>query len=142
MDPDPYFQPVDIYIEGLIPDPDEQDPNLHDENDAEDEIKQEQVNINNPTENIIENDEPIIQQPPILGEIPDEPNDNVRRTTRTPVPRTPYEPPMTGKKYADTTATTLNKNIHPETHMQLNLDPSWDHVVHYAMTQLSMKAGF
>ena len=39
MDQDPYFQPVDIDIEGVIPDPDEQDPNLHDENNAEDEIK-------------------------------------------------------------------------------------------------------
>ena len=49
MDPDPYFQLVDINIEGVIPDPDEQDPNLHDENDAEDEIKREQVNLDNPT---------------------------------------------------------------------------------------------
>ena len=127
----------------MIPDPDEQDTNLHDENDAEDEIKQEQVNIENPTKNItkIENDEPIIQQPPILGDIPDKPNDNVRRMTCTPVPRTPYEPSMTGKKYAETTAATLNQTIHPDTHMQLNLGPSWDHVVHYAMMQLSMKAG-
>ena len=107
MDPDPYFQPVDINIEGVIPDPDEQDPNLHDENDAEDEIKQEQVNLDDPAENIteIENDEPIIQQPPILGDIPDKQNDNVRRTNCTPVPRTPYEPSMTGKKHAETTAT-------------------------------------
>ena len=134
---------MDIDIEGVIPDPNEQDPNPHDQNDAEDEIKQEQVNIDNPTENIteIENDEPIIQQPPILGDIPDEPNDNVRRRTRTPVPRTPYEPSITGKKYAETTATTLNQTIHPDTHMQLNLGPSRDHVVHYAMAQLSMKAG-
>ena len=112
-------------------------------NDAEDEIKQEQVNLDDPTKNIIEieNDEPIIQQPPILGDIPDEPNDNVRRTTRTPVPRKYYELSMTGKKYAETTATTLNQTIHPDTHMQLNLGPSWDHVVYYAMTQLSMKAG-
>ena len=36
MDPDPYFQPVDVDIEGVILDPDEQDPNLQDENDAED----------------------------------------------------------------------------------------------------------
>ena len=66
MDPDQYFQPVDIDIEGVIPDPDEQDPNLHDENDTEYEIKQEQVNIDDPTKNIIEieNNEPIIQQPP------------------------------------------------------------------------------
>ena len=48
---------------------------------------------------------------------------------------------MTGKKYAETTAATLNQMIHPDTHMQMNLGPSWDHVVHYAMTQLSMKAG-
>ena len=48
---------------------------------------------------------------------------------------------MNGKKYAETTATTLNQTIHPGTNMKLNLGPSWDHVVHYAMTQLSMKAG-
>ena len=60
MDPDPYFQPVDMYIEGVIPDPDEPDLNLQDENDAEDEVKKEQVNLDDPTENIIENDEPII----------------------------------------------------------------------------------
>ena len=83
MDPDPYFQPVDIDIEGVIPDPDEQDPNLQDENDAEDEIKQEQVNLNDPTENIIEHDEAIIHQPPILGDIPDKPNENIRRSTHT-----------------------------------------------------------
>ena len=125
----------------MILDTDEQDPNLQDENDAEDEVNQEQVNLDDPTENIIENDEPIINQPPILGDIPDAPNENVRRSTRTPVPRTPYEPSMTGKKYAETTATTLNQTIHTENHMQLNLGPYWDHVVHYATTQLSMKEG-
>ena len=36
MDPDLYFQPVDIDIEGVIPDPDKRYPNLHDENGAED----------------------------------------------------------------------------------------------------------
>ena len=63
MDTDPYFQPVDIDIEGVIPDPDEQDPNLQDEDDAEDKVEQEQVNLDDPTENIIEieNNEPIIQ---------------------------------------------------------------------------------
>ena len=30
MDPDPYFQSVDIDIEGVIQDPDELDPNLQD----------------------------------------------------------------------------------------------------------------
>ena len=139
---------MDIDIEGVIPDPDEQDPNLQDENyndehhdDAEDEINQEQVNLDNPTETIIENDEPIINQPPILGDIPDAPNENVRRSTRTPFPSTPYEPSMNGNNYAETTATTLNQTIHPDTHMQLNLGPYWDHVVHYTMTQISMKAG-
>ena len=141
IDPDPYFQPVDIDIKGVIPDTDEQDLNLQDENDAEDEINQEQVNLDDPTETIIENDEPITHQPPILGDIPDKQNENVRRPTRTPVPRTPYEPFMNGKKYAETIATALNQTIHTETHMQLNLVPSWDHVVHYAMTQLYMNAG-
>ena len=76
-----------------------------------------------------------------MGDIPDEPNDNIRVMTRTPAPRTPYEPSMPVNKYAETTETTLNQTIHPDTHMQLNLGPSWDHVVHYAMTQLSIKAG-
>ena len=62
MDTDPYFQPVDVDIEGFIQDPDEQDPNLQDENDddkhhndAEDDVKHEQVNLNNSTKTIIEN---------------------------------------------------------------------------------------
>ena len=63
---------MDIDIEGVIPDPDEQDLNLQDANDSEDEIKQEQFNLDDPAETIIENDEPIIHQPPILGDIPDE----------------------------------------------------------------------
>ena len=49
---------------------------------------------------------------------------------------------MMGNKYSETTATTLNQTTtHLDTHMKLNLGPSWDHVVHYAMTQLSRKAG-
>ena len=72
VDPDPYFQPVDVDIEGVIPDPDEQDPNLQDKNDddehhdgAEDDVKHKQVNLGDPTETIIQNNEPIINQPPI-----------------------------------------------------------------------------
>ena len=63
MDPDPYFQPVDIDIEGVIPDPYEQDPNLQDENnddehhgETEDEVNHEQSNLDDPTAAIIEND--------------------------------------------------------------------------------------
>ena len=48
---------------------------------------------------------------------------------------------MTGETNAETTATVLNQTINPDTHMQLNLGPSWYHVVHYEMRQLSMKAG-
>ena len=140
---------MDIDIEGVIQDPYEQDPNIQDENNddehhdnTEDEVKHEQSNLDNQTEDIVENDELIINQQPILGDIPDEQNENVRRSTRTPVPRITYEPSMNGKKYAETTETTLNKTtIHPDTHMQPILGPSWDHVVHYAMIQLSTKAG-
>ena len=60
MDPDPYFQSVDVDIEGLIQDLDEQDPNLQDKNDgnyhhndAEYEVTDdEQINLDNPTEAI------------------------------------------------------------------------------------------
>ena len=79
IDPDPYFQLVDIDIEGVSPDKDEQDPNIQDKNDDDEhhedtkvEVKHEKVNLDDPTEARIENDEPIINQPPILGEIPDE----------------------------------------------------------------------
>ena len=55
---------------------------------------------------------------------------------------TRFEPSFTGKKYAETTATTIDQTtIHPDTHMSLNEVQAWDHVVHYTMTQLSMKAG-
>ena len=55
---------------------------------------------------------------------------------------TRFEPSFTGKKYAETTATTIDqKTIHPYTHMSLNEGPAWDHMVHYTMTQLSIKAG-
>ena len=76
MDPDPYFQPVDIYIEGVIQDPDEQEPNPQDEinddddDDAEDEVTEKQINLDDPTEAMVENDETIINQKPILGDIP------------------------------------------------------------------------
>ena len=61
---------------------------------------------------------------------------------RIPVPMTIFEPSFTGNKYAETTATTIDQTtIHPDTHMSLNEGPSWDHVVHYTMTQLSMKSG-
>ena len=76
MYPDLYFHPVDIDIEWLIQDTYELDPNLKDENNDdehdnnnEDEVKQEQVNLDDQTGTIFENDEPIINQPPILGDI-------------------------------------------------------------------------
>ena len=84
MDTYPYFQPEDVYIEGVIQYPYEQDPNLQDENDDDehhdnigDEVKHEQINIDDPTEAIqpqvqVENDEPIFNQQPILEDIPNE----------------------------------------------------------------------
>ena len=44
-----------------------------------------------------------------------------RRSGRIPVPMTRFEPSFTGKKYAETTATTIDQTtIHPDTHMSLN----------------------
>ena len=71
--------------------------------------------------------------------VPEEPK---RRSGRITAPVTRFESSFTGKKYAETTATIIHKStIHPDTHMSLNEGQSWDHVVHYTMTQLSMKAG-
>ena len=50
-----------------------------------------------------------------------------------------------GKKY-DTAATLISREhmfetVHPDTHMRLSQGIDYDHVVFYAMTQLSMKVG-
>ena len=72
-------------------------------------------------------------------ETTDEPK---RRSGRIPAPVTRFELSFKGKKYAETTATTIDqKTIHPDTHMSLNEGQAWDHVVQYTTTQLSMKAG-
>ena len=74
-----------------------------------------------------------------LQVVPEEPK---HRSGRITAPVTRFEPSFTGKKYAETTATTIHKStIHPDTHMSLNKGQSCYHVVHYTMTQLSMKAG-
>ena len=74
--------------------------------------------------------------------VPDTPEKPKCRSGRTPAPVTRFEPSFSGKKYAETTATTIHRStIHPDTHMGLNEGQAWDHVVHYKMTQLSMKAG-
>ena len=61
----------------MVQDPDEQEPNPQDENndddddnDAEDEVTEKQINLDDPTEAMVENDETIINQKPILGDIP------------------------------------------------------------------------
>ena len=65
-----------------------------------------------------------------------------RRSGRIPVPVTRFEPSFTGKKYAETTETTIDQTtIHPDTHMSLNEGQAWYHVVHYTMNQLSIQAG-
>ena len=74
--------------------------------------------------------------------VPETTEEPKRRSGRIPAPVTRFEPSFTGKKYADTTATTTHKTtIHPDTRMSLNEGQAWDHVLHYTMTQLSMKAG-
>ena len=74
--------------------------------------------------------------------IPETTDEPQRRSGRIPAPVTIFEQSFTGNKYAETTATTIDQTtIHPDTHMSLNEGQAWDHVVHYTMTQLLMKAG-
>ena len=74
--------------------------------------------------------------------VPEAPEEPKRCSELITAPVTRFEPSFTGKKYAEKTATTIHKpTIHPDTHMSLNGGQAWDHVVHYTMTQLSMKAG-
>ena len=74
--------------------------------------------------------------------IPETTDKPKRCSGRIPVPVTIFEPSFTGKKYVDTTATTIDQTIiRPDTHMSLNEGQAWYRVVHYTMTQLSIKAG-
>ena len=53
-----------------------------------------------------------------VPETPEEPRQCSGRIT---APVTRFEPSFTGKKYAETTATTIHKStIHPDTHMSMN----------------------
>ena len=56
-------------------------------------------------------------------------------------------PSFSGNKY-ETNVTTFSSGVnfafpyvHPYTHMRSNQGPDWDHVIHYSMTQISMKYG-
>ena len=74
--------------------------------------------------------------------VPETPEELKRRSGRITAPVTRFKTSFTGKKYTETTVTTIHKStIHADTHMSLNKGQAWDHVVHYTMTQLSMKAG-
>ena len=153
IDPDPYFEPIDRDIEGVIDDkPIEENANDDNEDVNIDPVDQdEEVNEANEAEN--ENELPTLADEADIRELPYELSAQaVPETTeetiqkrcsgRIPVPMTIFEPSFTGKKYAETTATTIDQTtIHPDTHMSLNEGPSWDHVVHYITIQLSTKAG-
>ena len=108
-----------------------------------------EVNEANEVEN--ENQVPTLANEAEIEELPDalaaqagpETTDEPKRHSgQIPAPVTRFKPSFTGKKYAETTETTIDQTkIHPDTHMSLNEGQAWDHVVHYTMTQLSMKAG-
>ena len=156
-DPDPYFQPLDHEIEGVADDvpvdenfiDDHEDTNDNPADQGEEDQGEEVNEVDNPPGN--ENEVPTLADEAEIEELPDalaaqavpetqeEPK---RRSGQIPAPVTRFEPSFTGKKYADTTATTTHKTtIHSDTHMSLNEVQAWDHVVHYTMTQLSIKAG-
>ena len=123
----------------------------HEETNNDPADQGEEVNKANEAENENENEVPTLANGADIEELPDElAAQAVPETTdepqhcsgRIPVPVTRFEHSFTGKKYMETTATTIDQTtIHPDTHMSLNEGQAWDQVVHYTMTQLSMKAG-
>ena len=68
-----------------------------------------------------------------------------RRSTRFKKPVSCIVPSFSGKKYhtADTLISWENMfaTVHPDTHIRLSQGIDYDHVIFYAMTHLSMKAG-
>ena len=111
----------------------------------------EEVNEANEAANKNENEVPTLADGVQIKELPGElaeqavPETTIepqRRSGLIPVSVTILEPSFTEDKYAETTATTIYQTtIHPDTHMSLNEGQTWDHVVHYTMAQLSIKAG-
>ena len=156
-DPDPYFQPLDRKIEGVVDDEQIEDNNTEDHEDRNSNIadqgeKEQDAAINevdDPPEN--ENELPILADEAEVEGLPDalaaqavpETTEEPKRCSgRITAPVKHFELSFTGKQYAETTATTIHKStIRPDTHMSLNEGQVWNHVVHYKMTQLSMKAG-
>ena len=108
--------------------------------------RSEDVNEANEAENENKNEVPTLADGADIEELPDElAAQAIPETTeeqqhcsgRIPVPVTRFELSFTGKKYAETTATTIYQTpIQPDTHMSLNKGQAWDHVFHYTMTQL------
>ena len=92
---------------------------------------------NDPPEN--ENEVPTLADEAEINELPDElaapaipetTEEPQRHSGRIPAPATRFEPSFTGKKYAETTATTIYQTtIHPDTHMSLNEGQACYHVV-------------
>ena len=151
-DPDPYFQQINQEIEGVIDDEPTKEIFEDDHEDMNnDPVDQgEEVNEANEAENENENELRTLAHGAEIEELSDElaapavpetTEEPQRRSGQIPVPVTRVEPSFTGKKYAETTATTIDQTtIHPDTHMSLNEGQEWDHAVHYTMAQLSMKA--
>ena len=156
--PDPYFQPIDHEIKGVVDDEpieenvedDHEDTNNDPANQGEEFNKADDPPENeNEVQN--ENEVPTLSDEAEIEELPDalaaqsgpETTDKPKRLSgRIPTPVTIFETSFTGKKYTETTAITIDQTtIHPDAHMSLNEGQAWYHVVHYTMTQLSMKSG-
>ena len=135
-DPDPYFQPLDHEIEGVVDDEHieynnakdhkDRNPNLSDQGEEEQDAAINEVD--DPPEN--ENEVPTLaDEAEVEGmldalaaqAVPETPEEQKRRSGQITAQMTRFEPSFTGKKYAETTATTIHKSTtHPDTHMSLN----------------------
>ena len=156
-DPDQYFQQLDHEIEGVVGDEpieenvadDHKDTNNNPADQGEEDQVEEVNEVDDPPEN--ENGVPTLADESEIEELPDalaaqavpETTEEPKlRSGQIPAPVTQFERSFTGKKYTETTATTIDQTkIHPDTHMSLHEGQAWDHVVHYTTTQLSTKAG-
>ena len=123
-DPDPYFQPLDHKIEGVADDEHIEDNNAEDHEDRntnlDDQGEEEQDEAINEDDDPPENenevltlaDEAEVEGLPDALEaqaVPETPEEPKHRSGRITAPVTRFEPSFTGKKYAETTATTIQK---------------------------------
>ena len=123
----------------------QQDQEILDENQNEYDVNYGTEEVGNPIEDTFQSNDNLQPQGKEPEQLLETPVPVTRRSTCLKKPFSRIIPSFSGKKY-DTAATLISwehmfATVQQDTHMRLSQGIDYDHVVFYAMTQLSMKVG-